>query len=272
MSEERSSRPVWLGEDQRGWDHIRVHRQIILDSRMEAFHQAVYNGLALHAETRSGDCYPAETTLAIYAGCSERTVRDVLREMAGWKYIEIIRRPGKASIYRLLPPPELPKENIPTPRQEVPGSKSDTPAGGSGVPRQEVPTNENQLTRYNPLTPLEGEEKNSDMEIPKPKTPLPPSPAVPQPVASWPSSTFARDSVDCPRCHAKVGDACRTSSGKGRLSNHKERAEAALPVYEIYLSRKPSGPTARPECETCDGMGVTIRDDGLAEKCTECCK
>lgn len=116
IGDDRSSRPIWLGEDHRGWDHIRVHRDVILDPRITHYHLAAYAGLAMHAELRTGDARPAEATLAEYAQCSERKVRDCLRELSDWRYIEIELRPGKASFYRLLPPPNLspPRHGGPT--------------------------------------------------------------------------------------------------------------------------------------------------------------
>lgn len=116
----RSSRPVWLGEDRRRWDHVRIHIDLICDPRFDAFDVAVYAGLVVHAEVGTGAARPSQETLAGYVGCSVRRVRDALVNLrqAGW--VEWSTEAGKASTYRLLPPP--------------------TPAGGAGVPRQVVPT------------------------------------------------------------------------------------------------------------------------------------
>lgn len=98
---------MWLGEDTRGWDHIRVHVQLYRDERVGAYELAVYGGIALHAETATGEASPSHETLAGYAQCDERTVRRVVKRLQEWGYIAVIPRPGQASIYKLLPPPAL---------------------------------------------------------------------------------------------------------------------------------------------------------------------
>lgn len=127
----RSSRPVWLGEDKRGWDHVRLHVQLLKDDRVGAYELAVYMGIAAHAELQTGEATPSLDTLATYAKCNERTVRrarDLLRE---WGYIEVKDRKGKASIYRLLPPPTLDSQS---------GVQEDTPDTQSGHPGHTVRT------------------------------------------------------------------------------------------------------------------------------------
>lgn len=150
----RSQRPVWLGEDARGWDHARIHRQLLQDPRVEVYELGTYVGLAIHAETMTGDAEPAAETLARYLGCSERRVRTALDALGAAGYIEETPRPGKASRYRLLPPPPLP----PTPAPGA-GVPDPTPERGAGVPRnvapatpdpgadEQEPVNENQGTR-----------------------------------------------------------------------------------------------------------------------------
>lgn len=126
----RSARPVWLGEDRRGWDHVRIHVQLIKDRRVEHRHLAVYVGIAVHAEIETGEAGPSKETLGGYAGLSERAVYAALTDLESWDYIAIERRAGKASIYRLLPPPTLardagvqdidPGTTFQGPRQEMP--------------------------------------------------------------------------------------------------------------------------------------------------------
>lgn len=141
MSSERSSRPIWLGDDSRGWDHIRLHVQALHDERLsgtgvvlaepapaKAFTLAVYQGLAAHAELQTGDARPAAETLAGYVGCDERTVRRCLRVLEAVGYIEIVPRPGLANVYRLLPPPPL----TPGAQSGVDHAGADSPPGGSG--------------------------------------------------------------------------------------------------------------------------------------------
>lgn len=123
MSTEKSQRPVWLGEDQRRWDHVRVHVCLLKDPRLGAEELAVYIGLAAHAELASGRSFPSQATLGAYAGLSDRTVRRVIDVLVEALYLRVEERPGKANVYVLLPPP----------RTEIPGS----PDTGSEVPRTE---------------------------------------------------------------------------------------------------------------------------------------
>lgn len=156
---DRSSRPVWLGQDARGWDHVRVHTQLLRDPRLggvgsspsRATVLAVYMGVAAHAELESGDARPAAETLGGYAGCDERTARLCLGLLEQVGYCEIHRRPGKASVVRLLPPPVLPVEEPESdPGCETrpsPGVPSDLPGSGirtsPGVtPDEQEPLNE----------------------------------------------------------------------------------------------------------------------------------
>lgn len=127
---ERSQRPPWLGEDRRGWDHVRLHVQLLRDDRLGAVEIAVYAGIAVHAELATGEAHPAKSTLARYAGISERGVFKALQNLCSAGYVRVEQRPGRASVYVLLPPPELL-----LPRHDVPP----TPAPPAGVPRHHVP-------------------------------------------------------------------------------------------------------------------------------------
>lgn len=96
---------MWLGEDSRGWDHARIHRQLVTDRRLGAYEVAVYTCLAIHAETMTGDCRPAEATIAGYLGCSDRQVRRAIGTLRAAAYLGVKHAKGKASTYTLLPPP-----------------------------------------------------------------------------------------------------------------------------------------------------------------------
>lgn len=141
----KADRPVWLGEDQRGWDHARIHRAVLEDERLGAYEIAVYVGLAIHAESRSGAARPAAATLAAYANMGERRVRTALDtlEQAGW--IDVEQRPGMASVYRLLPPP--------------------TPARGADVPDRplhDVPDHPGTTDRTSPARGADGREPGDE--------------------------------------------------------------------------------------------------------------
>lgn len=128
MADDHSQRPPWLGEDARGWDHVRVHIQVVKDDRLGANELAVYLGLAVHSELTSGESYPSKSTLGRYANLSERAVYNALTKLEKAGYLTVTQRPGMASIYRLLAPPPLGQ-----PRHEVP-PPGPTPAPGATHP------------------------------------------------------------------------------------------------------------------------------------------
>lgn len=113
----RSSRPFWLGEDGRGWDHVRIHTDVVKDPRVGPYHFAVYAALVVHAELETGDARPSVETIAGYfegsgtkgspGGMGSRTARTCIRDLERWHYIAVEERPGLASFYRVLPPPTL---------------------------------------------------------------------------------------------------------------------------------------------------------------------
>lgn len=140
---ERSSRPFWLGEDKRQWDHVRIHIRLWVDERMTADHIAVYGAIAIHAEVSTGMVEradrPSAEQLGEYVSRTDRHVYKILNDLEDWKYIERNDRPGKASVLRLLPPPDL---TVLTPEQHsgvdvTPEPRSDladaTPEQHSGV-------------------------------------------------------------------------------------------------------------------------------------------
>lgn len=100
-------RPVWLGEDGRGWDHVRVHVQVIEDDRLGAHEQAVYLALTKHAEGTSGGTWVGQHRLAEYTRLSWSSVHRALGKLATLRYVGIEGRQGQTSVYRLLPPPPL---------------------------------------------------------------------------------------------------------------------------------------------------------------------
>lgn len=109
----RSSRPIWLGEDRRRFDHIRVHISVVKDRKVGPAHFAVYSALVAHAETDTGEARPSLETIAGYfrgedvgpVKLSERSVRRCLRDLERWSLVAVEERPGHASLYRVLEPP-----------------------------------------------------------------------------------------------------------------------------------------------------------------------
>lgn len=242
MSGKRSQRPFWLGEDKRQWDHVRLHLSIFKDPRMGAYEQAIYGGIAVHAELQTGEAVPALETLARYAGCDERTVRRVLDRLVAWGYVEKELRPGKASIYRLLPPPTLDSQS------GVPDEGADT---GSGVPRTQSPTG--------PDTESD-EQERQDLE-----------PPLTPPLRGGDVGTrTGTQTVNCPACGADPGHPCLNSRGNPRASNHRERINLAASTFDP--SKKLAEARQRiDDCKTCGGRGfIDPDDDNVARYCPDC--
>lgn len=145
---DRSSRPVWLGEDGRGWDHMRVHLALLQDWRLapprardekctwcqgrcrcpsKSTVMAVYLGLVAHAEVETGKARPGAELLSRYTGADERTCREAVTVLARYGWVSFTKRRGKAHQYVLLRPPTIPPH---------PG---ENPVDGAGGPRASAP-------------------------------------------------------------------------------------------------------------------------------------
>lgn len=105
--EPRSSRPLWLGKDERKWDHVRIHIQLLHDKRLGAIDLAVYMGLVAHADLYDGRCFPAAGTLARYINSSEKTVRRSIKLLQEAGYIQYEQELGRANTYFVCMPPTL---------------------------------------------------------------------------------------------------------------------------------------------------------------------
>lgn len=150
---------------------MRVHLRLVQDPRIDAEALAVYLGIAVHAEVESGQARPSRATLAGYARVSERTVFDRIQLLEELGYIGVEHRAGKASIYRLLPPPELnhtPAGDAAVPRQEVHGSERD-PGSPCETPRQQVHD-----TPAPPADELEPRTRTRNETLASPAAPTPP--------------------------------------------------------------------------------------------------
>jgi DNA-binding transcriptional MocR family regulator len=102
------TRPVWLGEDRRRFDHIRKHFQVIKDPRLKANELALYDVLALCAEVQTGQTQEIpQTVFEELTGLSYSTVLRSLKTLAGCGYVEVIPGKGRGHFnrYALLPPP-----------------------------------------------------------------------------------------------------------------------------------------------------------------------
>lgn len=121
----RSSTPIWLtGSDQRGWDHMRVHVQLLKDKRLGAYELGVYLGLCAHAETQSGRCFPAAATLAEYIDVSEKTVRRATKVLIETGYVRMEQGNGTANTYHLNPLPSLDSQSTLEPGSKGAGLSS----------------------------------------------------------------------------------------------------------------------------------------------------
>lgn len=133
MGVKKSSSPVWIGTDDRGWDHARIHKQVLADPRTGAFEIAVYVGLAMHAETQTGECFPSVALLAEYTELSENTVRKAIKTLVDAEYVELKYKRGRANTYKLLPMPDI---HTPSPHEGVVRA---TPSPHEGAPSPDAP-------------------------------------------------------------------------------------------------------------------------------------
>jgi len=153
LPEGRSQRPIWLGSDERKWDHFRIHLSV-LQARMGTVEFAVFAALIAHAEIHTGEARPSVTTVAGYFGLSDRTVRRAVGWLEEQGWIRVDRVEGKASHYFVLPPP------TPDTRARGRDVTPDTTTGDPGQMSQGTPdtgTDEQEVEkRTTPLPPPEG--------------------------------------------------------------------------------------------------------------------
>lgn len=107
--------------------YTRVHNDIIDDKNLSAYAKLVFLVICRFA-SKDGHCWPSLKTLATKASISERQVRYSLRELERKRYIETESRPGKSSVFKIKTPAgdagveDIPRQEVPPPRQDVPGS------------------------------------------------------------------------------------------------------------------------------------------------------
>jgi len=61
----------------------------------------VYNVLLSYADFNTGTCFPSILTICDFAGLSEPTVVNAIKELEDWGLVEVIRRPGTHNVYQL---------------------------------------------------------------------------------------------------------------------------------------------------------------------------
>ena len=108
-------------------------------------------------------CWPSARRLALWSGCSERSVRDALHQLAAQGLVAITSRDGRVSKYRLLVPEVLPvaepDEDDLQPLHHPPQPLHDSPPPRQQAPEplREVPTNPHEDPREPPIeTPARG--------------------------------------------------------------------------------------------------------------------
>lgn len=121
---------MWLGVDERKWDHFRVHLDVLRRGGMGVYEFAAYCGLVAHAEIETGQARPSAATLAAYFGASDRRMREAVGWLEEHHWIRVERIDGKASHYYVLPPP------TPAPPAALADS---TPEPGAALPLHDVP-------------------------------------------------------------------------------------------------------------------------------------
>lgn len=143
------TRPVWLGEDRGGWDHVRAHVQLLDDPRIGDTELTVYLGIARHANRFSGEARVSQQTLASYAGRSDKPVKAAISRLSKFDYIETIVAKSQIVGFILKVPPALP-----TPCQQtlLMNVAQPTKFGDSPVKFGDSPNEQDQRTS-SPLTP-----------------------------------------------------------------------------------------------------------------------
>lgn len=261
---DRSQRPVWLGEDRRGWDHVRIHVALLKDRRIAAHHLAVYMGVASHAELASGRAYPAATTLARYAGMSDRKVRACLHEMEEWGYLRIEHDPGRASTYVLLPPPPLHLV------------QASTPAPGAGHPGT--------TRRTTPAPGADEQEPENKIQEPlarKRASSIPPAFAPDEAMRAWAATKTPTLDVD-----AETEVFVDYWQGRGKAMKDwtatwrnwmrrtaKDRVETTAPVSGTSaaarrLEERTRRVQAGEACPLCQDAGIILGEDSMARPCS----
>lgn len=159
MASKKSSEPIWIGHDRRGWNHARIDKDLLVDDKLGAYEIAVYVGLAMHAEAQTGRCFPSLATLGKYIRASEPTVRAALKVLIDTGYVTCERHRGKATEYWLEPLPL-----IHTPKAAF-GVEPNTPQADSPHPQSSFPQPPKQLsTNKNKELVTYNEEDHSEAE------------------------------------------------------------------------------------------------------------
>ena len=61
----------------------------------------VYNVLLSYADFNTGTCFPSILTICDFAGLSEPTVINAIKELEDWGLVEVFRRQGSHNVYQL---------------------------------------------------------------------------------------------------------------------------------------------------------------------------
>jgi hypothetical protein len=115
--------------------------------------KAVLVALANCLNDRTGRCDPSHTTLALYAGVDERTVRRACASLQASHLVEIIERPGRPSQYKLAvgtkidTPGTTPDLVADEPRTPCPTPLDATPVGRCQLGEQSRPRHHSAYTQ-----------------------------------------------------------------------------------------------------------------------------
>lgn len=114
------TRPIWLGEDARGWDHVRIHLAVLFHPDLGPYEQYLYALIAAHAEGTTGKPMPGQEAtledLREIMGCSKPTILKARDTLVDKKLIEVEQlsdRRGQPTVYRLMPPPAFGQGGLP---------------------------------------------------------------------------------------------------------------------------------------------------------------
>lgn len=159
----KPKQPVWIAQDDRRWNHIRIDVSVLTDQRLDAYHLSAYLALVVHAETGTGLTERSIDTLCTDARAGDRALRYRLKDLEAWGYVEVVRTFGKASTFRLLPAPTAAPHAVGAAPHA--GGVGTDPGTDPGMKRRDTKEEQEELKdrplvpkgreKFNPITPID---------------------------------------------------------------------------------------------------------------------
>lgn len=121
----KGGRPVWLGPQAGHFDFTTVSISMLDDDRIGGTEIAVFTSLARYANTSTGICKPAITTIAGKLHYSRNTVSTAIGHLADYGYVKQVGDGSKgrtSNTYQLLTPPSMTVAAVPVDTETNDGS------------------------------------------------------------------------------------------------------------------------------------------------------